>query len=187
MATFSYPLQSGRLKSTYFNKLNGASTIANNAFFGAQANRIDIIVDIVGESITSSHGSPTVSADTNVDVVGSEIITSNGNVSVSADTNVDILGSEITTSNGNVSVSTDTNVNVTGVDITSASGDVDAFEKYKIDNFIKTEKSKNVFAIQEKELDFIVQNAQILNLMPSEKTLSFDIINKEIKFILENT
>ena len=165
MATFSYPLQSGRLKSTYFNKLNGASTIANNAFFGAQANRIDIIVDIVGESITSSHGSPTVSADTNVDVVGSEIITSNGNVSVSADTNV----------------------NVTGVDITSASGDVDAFEKYKIDNFIKTEKSKNVFAIQEKELDFIVQNAQILNLMPSEKTLSFDIINKEIKFILENT
>ncbi len=165
MATFSYPLQSGRLKLTYFNKLNGASTIANNAFFGAQANRIDIIVDIVGESITSSHGSPTVSADTNVDVVGSEIITSNGNVSVSADTNV----------------------NVTGVDITSASGDVDAFEKYKIDNFIKTEKSKNVFAIQEKELDFIVQNAQILNLMPSEKTLSFDIINKEIKFILENT
>ena len=89
---------------------------------------------------------------------------------------VDILGSEITTSNGNVSVSTDTNVDVTGVDITSASGDVDAFEKYKIDNFIKTEKSKNVFAIQEKELDFIVQNAQILNLMP-----------KEIKFILENT
>ena len=81
MATFSYPLQSGRLKSTYFNKLNGASTIANNAFFGAQANRIDIIVDIVGESITSSHGSPTVSADTNVDVVGSEITTSNGNVS----------------------------------------------------------------------------------------------------------
>ena len=81
MATFSYPLQSGRLKSTYFNKLNGASTIANNAFFGAQANRIDIIVDIVGESITTSHGSPTVSADTNIDVVGSEITTSNGNVS----------------------------------------------------------------------------------------------------------
>ena len=81
MATFSYPLQSDRLKLTYFNKLNGSSTIANNAFFGAQANRIDIIVDIVGESITSSHGSPTVSADTNVDVVGSEITTSNGNVS----------------------------------------------------------------------------------------------------------
>ena len=209
MATFSYPLQSGRLKLTYFNKLNGASTIANNAFFGAQANRIDIIVDIVGESITSSHGSPTVSADTNVDVVGSEIITSNGNVSVSADTNVNVTGVDITSASGDVTVSssiivdvvgesitsyigtptasTDTNVDVTGVDITSASGDVDAFEKYKIDNFIKTEKSKNVFAIQEKELDFIVQNAQILNLMPSEKTLSFDIINKEIKFILENT
>ena len=151
MATFSYPLQSGRLKSTYFNKLNGASTIANNAFFGAQANRIDIIVDIVGESITSSHGSPTVSADTNVDVVGSEIITSNGSPTAS----------------------TDTNVNVTGVDITTSNGDVDAFEKYKIDNFIKTEKSKNVFAIQEKELDFIVQNAQILNLMPSEKNFIF--------------
>ena len=81
MATFSYPLQSNKLKSQYFTKLNGAEQLANNAFFGAQTNRIDIIVDVVGESITTSHGSPTVSADTNVDVVGSEITTSNGNVS----------------------------------------------------------------------------------------------------------
>ena len=85
---------------------------------------------------------------------------------------VDILGSEITTSSGDVSVSSSIIVDVTGESITSYIGDVDAFKKYKIDNFIKTEKSKNVFAIQEKELDFIVQNAQILNLMPSEKTLS---------------
>ena len=89
---------------------------------------------------------------------------------------VDATGSDITSASGDVTVSTDTNVDVVGESITSAGGDVDASEKYKIVNFIKIEKSKNVFAIQEKELDFIVQNAQILNLMP-----------KEIKFILENT
>ena len=89
---------------------------------------------------------------------------------------VDVTGESITTANGNVTVSSSIIVDVVGSYITSAGGDVDASEKYKIVNFIKIEKSKNVFAIQEKELDFIVQNAQILNLMP-----------KEIKFILENT
>ena len=114
----------------------------------------------------------TLKIDIIVDVTGSDITTSSGNVSVSTDTNVDILGSDITTCIGDVTVSTDTNVDVTGESITSYIGNVDAFKKYKIYNFIKIEKSKNVFAIQEKELDFIVQNAQILNLMPSEKTLS---------------
>ena len=85
---------------------------------------------------------------------------------------VDILGSEITSANGNVTVSTDTNVDVTGESITTSSGNVDAFKKYKIYSFIKIEKSKNVFAIQEKELDFIVQNAQILNIKKKKKTLS---------------
>ena len=114
----------------------------------------------------------TLKIDIIVDVTGSDITTANGNVSVSTDTNADVTGSDITTANGDVSVSSSIIVDVTGESITSYIGNVDAFKKYKIDNFIKTEKSKNVFAIQEKELDFIVQNAQILNLMPSEKTLS---------------
>ena len=129
----------------------------------------------------------TLKIDIIVDVTGVDITSSSGDVSVSSSIIVDVTGESITSYIGTPTASTDTNVDVTGVDITSYIGDVDAFEIYKIHNFIKTEKSKNVFAIQEKELDFIVQNAQILNLMPSEKTLSFDIINKEIKFILENT
>ena len=129
----------------------------------------------------------TLKIDTNVDVTGSDITSYIGDVSVSSSIIVDVTGESITSYIGTPTASTDTNVDVVGESITSYIGNVDAFKKYKIDNFIKTEKSKNVFAIQEKELDFIVQNAQILNLMPSEKTLSFDIINKEIKFILENT
>ena len=80
MATFQYPLQSVRLKSTYFNKLNGASIIANNAFFGISTNRIDIVVDATGESITSSLGTPGVSTDTNVSITGVDITSVSGDV-----------------------------------------------------------------------------------------------------------
>ena len=55
--------------------------LALNSLLFNSTLRIDIVVDITGESITSSAGNATVSADTNVDVVGSEITTSNGNVS----------------------------------------------------------------------------------------------------------
>ena len=48
MATFSYPLESDRLKSTYFNKLNSASTIANNAFFEQTQSIIDANINTTG-------------------------------------------------------------------------------------------------------------------------------------------
>ena len=146
--------------------------LALNSLLFDSTLKIDIIVDILGSDITTSNGTPTASTDTNVSITGVDITSVSGDVTVSSSIVVDATGESITSSLGTPGVSTDTNVSITGVDITSASGDVDAFEKYKIDNFIKAEKSKNVFAIQEKELDFIVQNAQILNLMPSEKTLS---------------
>ena len=142
--------------------------LALNSLLFDSTLKIDTNVDVVGSDITTSSGDVTVSTDTNVDVVGVDITSANGNVSVSSSIIVDVTGESITSYIGTPTASTDTNVDVVGESITSYIGDVDVFGKYKIDNFIKTEK-------------------QILNLMPSEKTLSFDIINKEIKFILENT
>ena len=112
MATFSYPLQSGRLKSTYFNKLNGTSTIANNAFFEQTQSIIDANINTTGLAIISSSGNEIASSTANISTNGILFTTSSGNVSLISNTNIVTSGLEITSSQGNESTSANGNINI---------------------------------------------------------------------------
>lgn len=145
-------------------------------------------INITGTKSNTLNNSVVVGAtsNSNTTIQGTQLSLNGGNIAISAKNNISVIGAFIEAFDNDVFTSGTATVLPNGTSLFLDANSVSAVEIYKIDNFIKTEKSKNVFAIQEKELDFVVQNAQMLNLKANEKTISFDIINKEIKFILEN-
>ena len=134
--------------------------LALNSLLFNSTLRIDIVVDITGESITSSAGNAIVSADANIYAVGAEITSSTGNTNISSSTIVDI----------------------TGESITSSYGEVVAFEKFKFSKYIKTERENLSFGISKKEIKFNATNRTQIKFEKDEKQLNFDIIIKQLKF-----
>ena len=134
--------------------------LALNSLLFNSTLRIDIVVDITGESITSSAGNAIVSADANIYAVGAEITSSTGNTNISSSTIVDI----------------------TGESITSSYGEVVAFEKFKFSKYIKTERENLSFSISKKEIKFNATNRTQIKFEKDEKQLNFDIIIKQLNF-----
>ena len=134
--------------------------LALNSLLFNSTLRIDIVVDITGESITSSAGNAIVSADANIYAVGAEITSSTGNTNISSSTIVDI----------------------TGESITSSYGEVVAFEKFKFSKYIKTERENLSFGISKKEIKFNATNRIQIKFEKDEKQLNFDIIIKQLNF-----
>ena len=124
MATFSYPLQSNRLKSQYFTKLNGAEQLANNAFFEQSQSSIDANINTTGLEIISSSGNEIASSAANISTNGILFTTSSGNVSLISNTNIVTSGLEITSSQGNESTSANGNINVIGSTQTLNGGNI---------------------------------------------------------------
>ena len=156
--------------------------LALNSLLFNSTVRIDIVVDITGESITSSAGNATVSADANIYAVGAGITSSTGNANISSSTIVDITGESITSSAGNATVSADANIYAVGAGITSSYGEVLAFEKFKFSKYIKTERENLSFGISKKEIKFNATNRTQIKFEKDEKQLNFDIIIKQLKF-----
>jgi len=134
--------------------------LALNSLLFNSTLRIDIVVDITGESITSSAG----------------------NTNISSSTIVDITGESITSSAGNTNISSSTIVDITGESITSSYGEVVAFEKFKFSKYIKTERENLSFGISKKEIKFNATNRTQIKFEKDEKQLNFDIIIKQLNF-----